>query len=141
MRKPGVRTKVNTISMQHVQKENRQKRSVSAGFLAGAEGLGLRCRSGRFVACVPPARTHSSARGFGVDVETRKREKGRSGIGRFSRKSRRQTVLSREKPSPKHPEKQENHKIVPNKLTGFDKARIIKSAGNFPAGRLLQTGG
>ncbi|HIY27005.1 MAG TPA: hypothetical protein H9838_07540, partial [Candidatus Acutalibacter pullistercoris] len=32
-------TKVNTITMQHVQKENRQKPRVSAGFVAGAEGL------------------------------------------------------------------------------------------------------
>ena len=49
MRKSGVRTKVNTITMQrtkvntitmqHVQKENRQKPRVSAGFVAGAEGL------------------------------------------------------------------------------------------------------
>ena len=39
MRKPGVRTKMHQIAMQHVQKENRQKPRVSAGFLAGAEGL------------------------------------------------------------------------------------------------------
>ena len=37
--KPEIRTKVNTITMQHVQKENRQKPRVSAGFVAGAEGL------------------------------------------------------------------------------------------------------
>ena len=113
--------------MQHMQKENRRKPSVFAGFVAGAEGLvsaaasvgpgrsspgcrpprhapqaGLRAhlvaksyrtltkksgtaeaipdffgrgrrtwsplRSGRLVACVPPARTRPSARGFGVDV-------------------------------------------------------------------------
>ena len=30
---------MNTITMQHVQKENRQKPRVSAGFVAGAEGL------------------------------------------------------------------------------------------------------
>ena len=41
---------MNTITMQHVQKENRQKPRVSAGFVAGAEGL------------------EPSARGFGVDV-------------------------------------------------------------------------
>ena len=39
MRKPSVRTKVNHKTMQHRQKENRRKPSVSAGFLAGAEGL------------------------------------------------------------------------------------------------------
>ena len=33
--------------MQHMQKENRQKPRVSAGFVAGAEGLGLGCRLGR----------------------------------------------------------------------------------------------
>ena len=41
---------MNTITMQHVQKENRQKPRVSAGFVAGAEGLGLGCRLGRFAA-------------------------------------------------------------------------------------------
>ena len=39
MRKPSVRTKVNHKTMQHMQKENRQKPSVFAGFVAGAEGL------------------------------------------------------------------------------------------------------
>ena len=39
MRKPSVRTKTNPIPMQHMQKENRQKPRVSAGFVAGAEGL------------------------------------------------------------------------------------------------------
>ena len=32
--------------MQHRQKENRRKPSVFAGFVAGAEGLGLACRLG-----------------------------------------------------------------------------------------------
>ena len=50
MRKPSVRTKVNHKTMQHMQKENRQKPRVSAGFVAGAEGLGLGCRLGRFAA-------------------------------------------------------------------------------------------
>ena len=36
---PEIRTKVNTITIQHVQKENRRKPSVFAGFVAGAEGL------------------------------------------------------------------------------------------------------
>ena len=40
--------------MQHMQKENRRKPSVFAGFLAGAEGL------------------EPSARGFGVDVGKRR---------------------------------------------------------------------
>ena len=39
MGKPGVRTKVNPIPVQHRQKENRRKPSVFAGFVAGAEGL------------------------------------------------------------------------------------------------------
>ena len=45
--------------MQHVQKENRQKPSVFAGFVAGAEGL------------------EPSARGCGVDVGERTRERGK----------------------------------------------------------------
>ena len=44
--------------MQHMQKENRQKPSVFAGFVAGAEGL------------------EPSARGFGVDVGTAHRGTG-----------------------------------------------------------------
>ena len=36
--------------MQHMKKENRRKPSVFAGFVAGAEGLGLGCRLGRFAA-------------------------------------------------------------------------------------------
>ena len=50
MRKPSVRTRVNTIAMQHMQKENRRKPSVFAGSVAGAEGLGLGYRLGRFAA-------------------------------------------------------------------------------------------
>lgn len=50
MGKPGVRTKMHQMTMQHVQKENRRKPSVFAGFVAGAEGLGLGCRLGRFAA-------------------------------------------------------------------------------------------
>ena len=52
-------------------------------FLAGAEGLGLRSRSGRLVACVPPARTRPSARGFGVDVGERTREREKADVIRF----------------------------------------------------------
>ena len=55
--KPGVRTNANLIPIQHVQKENRRKPSVFAGFLAGAEGL------------------EPSARGFGVGVGTSQRAK------------------------------------------------------------------
>ena len=58
MRKPSVRTRVNTIAMQHMQKENRRKPSVFAGSVAGAEGL------------------EPSARGFGVDVGTDRRRAG-----------------------------------------------------------------
>ena len=46
MRKPSVRTRVNTIAMQHMQKENRRKPSVFAGFVAGAEGLVSAAASG-----------------------------------------------------------------------------------------------
>ena len=40
-------------------------------------------RSGRLVACVPPARTRPSARGFGVDVETAHKEQERGSVARF----------------------------------------------------------
>ena len=50
VRKPGVRTQMNTKTMQHMKKENRRKPSVFAGFLAGAEGLSLAGRLGRFAA-------------------------------------------------------------------------------------------
>ena len=125
MRKPRVRTKTNPKTMQHMQKENRQKPRVSAGFVAGAEGLGLGCRLGRAWTQptglqAPTTRTaggpagaprcqilphtneksqvpqkryltflagaeglEPSARGFGVDVEERKRERGRGGVARF----------------------------------------------------------
>ena len=46
MRKPSVRTRVNTIAMQHMQKENRRKPSVFAGFVAGVEGLVSAAASG-----------------------------------------------------------------------------------------------
>ena len=58
-----------------MEKENRQKHSVFAGFLAGAEGL------------------EPSARGFGVDVETLYRDRGRGRLARFSRTSHKRTVL------------------------------------------------
>ena len=61
--------------------------------LAGAEGLGLRCRSGRLIACVPLARIRPSARGFGMDVETAHREKGRGDVARFLPQIRKQAVL------------------------------------------------
>ena len=41
---------LNHIAIQHMKKENRQKPRVSAGFVAGAEGLGFGCRLGRFAA-------------------------------------------------------------------------------------------
>lgn len=63
--KPEIRTKMHQIAMQHMKKENRRNPSVFAGFVAGAEGL------------------EPSARGFGVDVEERKRERGRGGVARF----------------------------------------------------------
>ena len=52
--KPGEKTRCPNPNehqtMQHMQKENLRKPSVFAGFLAGAEGLGLGCRLGRFAA-------------------------------------------------------------------------------------------
>ena len=61
--------------MQHMKKENRQKPRVSAGFLAGAEGL------------------EPSARGFGVDVGERTGEQGRAGIAHFSLQAPERAVL------------------------------------------------
>ena len=39
VRKPEIRTKMHHIAMQHMEKANRRKPSVFAGFVAGAEGL------------------------------------------------------------------------------------------------------
>ena len=61
--------------MQHMQKENRQKPSVFAGFVAGAEGL------------------EPSARGFGVDVGKCSKEQGRAGVARFLPQVRKGAVL------------------------------------------------
>ena len=61
--------------MQHMQKENRRKLSVSAGFVAGAEGL------------------EPSARGFGVDVGTDHSEQGRADVAQFSQPSLKRAVL------------------------------------------------
>ena len=47
---PEIRTKMHQIAMQHMKKGNRRKPSVFAGFVAGAEGLGLGYRLGRFAA-------------------------------------------------------------------------------------------
>ena len=63
--------------------KNSATANAVALFLAGAEGLGLRSRSGRLVACVPPARTRPSARGFGVDVGERTREREKADVIRF----------------------------------------------------------
>ena len=135
MRKPSVRTRVNTIAMQHMQKENRRKPSVFAGSVAGAEGLGLGYRLGRFAAerhwrsltprhalrraqpclvaeslCALTKNREASivlaslflagaeglepsARGFGVDVETAHRERGRAGVTRILPQVRKRAVL------------------------------------------------
>ena len=58
-----------------MQKENRRKPSVFAGFLAGAEGL------------------EPSARGFGVDVGGRTRKRGMDGTARLFRTSPKRVVL------------------------------------------------
>ena len=48
VRKPEIRTKMHHIAMQHMEKSKTgEKPSVFAGFVAGAEGLGLACRLGR----------------------------------------------------------------------------------------------
>ena len=84
----------------HATQENRRKHWVFAGFVAGAEGLGLACRLG---CCSPvgsaqhrprresrPVRgraplalAHPSAHGFAVDVGTHQRELGRAGVAQF----------------------------------------------------------
>ncbi len=82
MGKPGVRTKVNPIPVQHRQKENRRKPSVFAGFWQGQKDLSrLPPRSVRGRA--PLALAHPSARGFGVDVGERTREREKADVIRF----------------------------------------------------------
>ena len=66
---------MHQMTMQHVQKENRRKPSVFAGFVAGAEGL------------------EPSARGFGVDVGERTREREMGGVARFLPQVRERAVL------------------------------------------------
>ena len=66
---------MNPIPMQHMQKENRQKPRVSAGFVAGAEGL------------------EPSARGFGVDVGTHNGKRGWGQVEPSSRASSEKMVL------------------------------------------------
>ena len=61
--------------MQHVQKETRQKPRVSAGFVAGAEGL------------------EPSARGFGVDVGEHSGEQEKAGVTQFSPQVTKRVVL------------------------------------------------
>ena len=73
------------------------KKSGTAEAIPDFFGRGRRTwsplRSGRLVACVPPARTRPSARGFGVDVGERGRERGRASVTRFSRTSPKRVVL------------------------------------------------
>ena len=114
--KPEIRTKMHQIAMQHMKKGNRQKPRVSAGFVAGAEGLGLGCRLGR--AWTQPAGLQApTARGFGVDVETAHKEQERGSVARFPTQVRGRTVLvwcygkfsgpKRAKKSGKSPKKRE----------------------------------
>ena len=82
VKKPGIRTKVNPKTILHMKKENRQKRSVSAGFWQGQKDLSrLPPRSVRGRA--PLALAHPSARGFGVDVGERTREREKADVIRF----------------------------------------------------------
>ena len=115
--KPGEETRrgMHPIPIQLMQKGNRRKPSVSAGFAAGTEGLGHACcpgcrsqwgapstgrggsrdRRGR----APLALAHLSASGFGVDVGTAYREWGSAGVGRFRPKSERGRVVAAGPPS------------------------------------------
>ena len=132
-RKPSVRTKVHHITMQHMQKENRRKPSVFAGFWQGQKDLSrLPPRSGLDAAhrAAGPHDTHCagaqpclvaeslcaltkkerqadaclsflagaeglepSARGFGVDVGTNHRERGKTGVTRFLPQVTKRAVL------------------------------------------------
>ena len=74
-------------------RKKRDKQTLVSLFLAGAEGLGLACRLGRLVACVPLALAHPSARGFGVDVGKCSKEQGRAGVARFLPQVRKGAVL------------------------------------------------
>lgn len=115
--KPGEETRrgIHPIPIQLMQKGNRRKPSVSAGFAAGTEGLGHACcpgcrsqwgapstsrggsrdRRGR----APPRLARPSARDFGVDVGTAYREWGSAGVGRFRPKSERGRVVAAGPPS------------------------------------------
>ena len=78
----GLRANLAAKSFRSLTKKSGTARAIPDFF-----GRGRRTwsplRSGRLVACVPPARTRPSARGFGVDVETAHREWGRGGVARF----------------------------------------------------------
>ena len=50
-------------------------------------------RSGRLVACVPPARTRPSARGFGVDVGEHIGEREKADVTRFPPQAHKRPVL------------------------------------------------
>ena len=126
---------LNHIAIQHMKKENRQKPRVSAGFVAGAEGLGFGCRLGRAWTQpaglqAPTTRTaggpagaprcqilphtneksqvpqkryltflagaeglEPSARGFGVDVGERTREREKADVIRFPPQAPERPVL------------------------------------------------
>ena len=105
--KPGEETRrgMHPIPIQLMQKGNRRKPSVSAGFAAGTEGLGHACcpgcRSPMGSAQHWPRREPRPARqsGFGVDVGTAYREWGSAGVGRFRPKSERGRVVAAGPPS------------------------------------------
>ena len=73
------------------------KKSGTAQAIPDFFGRGRRTwsplRSGRLVACVPLARTRPSARGFGVDVGTSHRERGKTGVTRFLPQVTKRAVL------------------------------------------------
>ena len=91
--KPEIRTKMHQIAMQHMKKENRRKPSVFAGFFGRGRRTWSPLRSGRLVACVPPARTRPSARGFGVDVGEHIGEREKADVTRFPPQSHKRPVL------------------------------------------------
>ena len=103
--KPGKLDRIQTSLSTKNPQTMRFSQGLGTRILAGAEGLGLACRLGRLVACVPPARTRPTTRGFGVDVGERSRQRGRSKVEPSSRTSSEKVVLvwcCGEKSGPKH---------------------------------------
>ena len=88
----GLRANLAAKSFRSLTKKSGTARAIPDFF-----GRGRRTwsplRSGRLVACVPLARTRPSARGFGVDVGTSHRERGKTGVTRFLPQVTKRAVL------------------------------------------------